>query len=98
MPNEPDVQKALSSVREAVAALDEEILAHQEGRGSVSSPSQLSNLRRTLAAMESQLGTGSLPPRSERARGAGRTVADSWPFDSSLGRLILTAEQRYLAV
>lgn len=98
MPIEPNVEKALGSVREAVAALDEEILAHQEGRGSVSSPAQLSNLRRTLATMESQLGTGPLPPRSERLRGAGRAIADSWPFDSSLGRLILTAEQRYLAV
>jgi hypothetical protein len=92
------VGKALSSVREALAALDEEILAHQEGRGSVSSPSQLSDLRRTLAAMESQLAEGPLPPRSERLRGAGHAVADSWPYDSSLGPLILTAEQRYLAV
>ncbi|MGW3409788.1 hypothetical protein [Streptomyces sp. NPDC000888] len=62
----------------------------------MSNARQLVSIREQLALMETQLSSSQLPPKAQRLRGAGRAVADSWPFDSALGAMILEAEQLYL--
>jgi hypothetical protein len=90
------VQSALDAVDAALAAIEGEISAHAAGRGGVGDRRQLTGFRTDLEAMKHQLAAGTLPPRAQRITGVGRTIADSWPFDSPLGAVLLEAEQKYL--
>jgi hypothetical protein len=51
-----------------------------------------------LAAMISQLKSGSLPARSRRVAVMGQMVADQWDPRAELTNAVLAAEQDYLAV
>jgi hypothetical protein len=95
MPESP-VQKALAVITRALRGIDEELDRHAAGQGRVSSAKQLASIRAQLSQMELQLSSPELPPRTERLRGVGRVIADSWPYDSPLGSTILEAEQLYL--
>ena len=86
----------LSSVIAAIEAIDAELDGHEAGRGRVSNTRQLEKFRVTLESIKRQIESGAVPPRAERLAGIGHVIADSWPFDSELGALILEAEQRYL--
>jgi hypothetical protein len=90
------MQDPLSAVVAAIEAIDEELRAHEVGRGHVSNARQLAAFRSSLESMKHQIDSGAMPPRAERLTGMGRVIADSWPFNSELGALILEAEQRYL--
>ena len=90
------MQDPLSSVVAAIEAIDAELDAHEAGRGRVSNTRQLEKFRVTLESIKRQIESEAVPPRAERLTGIGHVIADSWPFDSELGALILEAEQRYL--
>jgi len=94
--SEATVRKALTATTRALSGIDEELDRHTAGQGRVSSAKQLASIREQLAQMELQLSSPELPPRAGRLRGAGRVIADSWPYDSPLGSMILEAEQLYL--
>lgn len=89
-------EKVLEMVRTALHQVNAEIDRHQRGQGTVGTPEQLGQCRRTLEAMEKRVDSGSLPPKAERHSGMGRMVVDSWPLGSALGGLILEAEQAYM--
>lgn len=90
------IRKALTATARALSGVDEELQRHGVGQGRVSNAKQLAAIREQLTLMETQLSSSQLPPKEQRVRGAGRAVADSWPFDSALGAMVLEAEQLYL--
>jgi hypothetical protein len=92
----PFVQKALAATERALSGIDEELERHAAGQGSVSSTGQLTQIRSQLTRIADQLASPELPPKEQRVRGMGRVIADSWPYDSPLGAVILKAEQLYL--
>ncbi|MFI1680611.1 hypothetical protein [Streptomyces sp. NPDC020607] len=94
--SEPTTRKALATTERALSEIDQELERHAAGRGQVSTPGQLTSLRRQLAQMAAQLSTPQLPAKDQRVRGIGRVVADSWPYDNPLGGTILEAERLYL--
>lgn len=94
--SEKAVEKALAVTRRALPEIDEELTRHAAGDGRVSSTGQLASIREQLARMEAQLSSPPLPPKQQRLRGAGHVIADSWPYDSPLGSVILDAERLYL--
>ncbi|MEU9214802.1 hypothetical protein [Streptomyces sp. NPDC048415] len=94
--SETTAQKALNATTQALSGIDEELERHAAGQGRVSSAKQLASIREQLTQMAQQLSSSQLPPKAQRLRGAGHVVADSWPYDSSLGVVILEAEQLYL--
>ena len=89
------VEKALAAATEAIAELNNELTAHANGEGSLGPVALLESFRRQLEAMRRNLESATLPPRTERHSGMGRVIADSRPFDSRLGSLILRAEQQH---
>lgn len=58
-------------------------------------PDQLGACRSTLRTYLSSLEEGALPPKRERAEALGRLIVDSWPFEMSLGQVILQAERAW---
>lgn len=91
------VEKAQASVDAALAALDAELERWCTGRGTIGNPQQLALLRRILVEIADTLRSGDLPNRVDRRPGIGRTVVDSWPLNSELGRLLIEAEEAYRA-
>ncbi|WP_369246959.1 hypothetical protein [Streptomyces sp. R41] len=94
--SESAVQRALAASEQALSGIDEELERHAAGHGRVSSAGQLTAIRDQLTQMMLQLSSSPLPPRPRRVRGAGRVIADSWPYGSPLAALILDAERLYL--
>ena len=90
------MRDALTLTTRAIEAVDEELNAHKSGRGRVGNLRQLAAFRDNLKTMKHQIESGNVPPRDERLMGMGRIIADSWPYDNELGKLILEAEQQYL--
>lgn len=86
------IGKAVQAVTKAVAAIEAELQRHSDGRGEVSSPAQLTTLKDALLRMRAELQSGQI---SLSEVGVGRVIADSWPFDSRLGQMIVQAEQDY---
>lgn len=83
-------------IHSALGLVDEELTLHRSGAGRVSNEAQLQLIKEKLFAMLIQVESGNLPLKQERIRGIGRMVADSWPFDSELGSVLLDVEQSYL--
>lgn len=83
-------------IRSALRLIDEELALHRSGAGRVSSETQLRLIKDKLLSMQTQVESDNLPSRQERIRGIGRMVADSWPFDSELGSVLIDVEQSYL--
>lgn len=92
-----DMDKAAGLVSAALDEIEVELEAHRNGNGSVGNEAVLSRFRTILQKMKSDLAGGCLPPKDQRNFGMGRVVTDSWPYDSKLGALILSAEQAYRA-
>lgn len=82
-----------AAIEQALAALDEELARHTQGRGTVSTPAQLHAFRHHLVAMQSDVDGGGAQPARARSAAMGRVIVDTWPLDSELGSLILAAEQ-----
>ena len=80
-------------IEKAIHDVDAEILAHAEGRGTVSNETQLSKFRATLENMAAELRG---EDRGSIAVGMGRVIADSWPYTSVLGETIVSAEQAFV--
>lgn len=91
------LESVAALVRAALAAVDEEIEQWRWGRGTVGSEPQLKHIRHRLSEMLGHLAAGWLPPRENRAADLSRVIADSWPFGSALGEVIVEAERAYLA-
>jgi transposase len=86
---------SLQLIREASAGIVSELAKTQE---LVADRRTLEAFQRELQAMEAEISSNQLPPLSQRRRGMGRVIVDSWPLVSPLGAKILAAEQRYLAL
>ena len=87
--------ESLQLIREASAGIVSELAKTQE---LVADRRTLEAFQRELQAMEAEISSNQLPPLSQRRRGMGRVIVDSWPLVSPLGAKILAAEQRYLAL
>lgn len=96
--SESAIQRACAAITRAIFGIDEEMERHAAGHGHVSNTKELASIREQLTQMALQLQSSSaqLPPEAQRLCGAGHLVADSWPYDSPLGVMILEAEQLYL--
>ena len=88
--------RALALIRAARTAAEEELIRHREGKGTVGSLRQLEAVCEKLITMEQLVNEKAFPPIAERDQGMGRMVVDSWPMESSLGELVLKAEQECL--
>jgi hypothetical protein len=95
-PADRSAEKALGAVAAALAALDEELQRCREGRDSVSNVEQLGAFRKELVHWYRLLESNALPNKDARRAGMSRVIADSWPFDSELGRLLISAEKAYM--
>jgi hypothetical protein len=89
------ILKALELTRHAIILLEEEVVLHNRGAGSVGVLAQLDACKEELCEMLAQLESGCLPPPNQRLRGMGHMIADSWPINSTLGDALLLAEQAY---
>jgi hypothetical protein len=89
-------EKALGVVAAALNAIDEELQRRREGRGSVSNVEQLVAFRKELVHWYQLLESNALPNKDARRPGMSRVIVDSWPFDSALGQLLISAEKAYM--
>ena len=78
----------------AIHAVDQALSEPDKKIGPAGVP-QLIKFRVNLESMRNALSSGRLPPKGERSLGMSKVIADSWPFDSSVGRLIIRAERLY---
>jgi hypothetical protein len=88
--------EALRLISAARSAAEEELSRHRAGRRTVGSLAQLQLICESLADMERDVEHSTVPPASARDRGMGRMIVDGWPLSSSLGSLVLCAEQAFL--
>lgn len=79
----------------AIRAVDQALSEPDKERIGLSGVPQLIKFRMNLESMRNALSSGRLPPKAERSPGMSKVVADSWPFDSRVGRLIIRAERLY---
>lgn len=88
--------KLLENLKEIRVRVESEIHKQQQGQPSMVRGGQGVMILDQISVMMQQIETSTLPPPGQRVRGMGNTVIDSWPMDSELGALILSAEQAYL--
>ena len=75
----------------ALEAVEAELSAPCHGLAAAELGAVRDGLRGYLAALDG----GSLPPRRDRGEGLGKLVADAWPYDLTLGKLVLQAERAW---
>ena len=88
-------QRAIGLARRALVELEQEIAKHECSAGTVSTPAELATFRKHLGKILEQLKRDQIPPPTQREFGMGHAIADSWPLNSSLGDLLISAEQAY---
>ena len=89
-------EQTLQIIRAAKLAVIEEIHKNHEEKQMVATFSQLSAVKKKLETMELTICNNSLLPKASRDRNMGRMISDSWPLGSTLGELVLSAEEAYL--
>ena len=93
-----NADKTIEAIRVARAAVELELERHRVGDGRVGTIAQLVTIERQLREWESEASAGVIQPRETRDQGMGRMITDEWPLGSSLGKLVLIAEQSYLTL
>ncbi|GAA2786520.1 hypothetical protein [Crossiella cryophila] len=86
-------ESAVTAVRAALTAVEAELDRWRSGRGTVGSESQLDGFQRMLRQMLTHLEANR--PTGNHYPGMGRVVTDSWPFNTELGELVVTAERAF---
>lgn len=86
--------KVLTDIRSALDSLSCELNKPASER--IAETATLNAFVANLERMASDIENGVLPPESERRGGMGRVITDGWPLASSLGDLIIRAENGFL--
>jgi len=89
------IDRAMNFVQKALTELENEIQRHHAGEEKYGTSTQLGMFKKTLENMRDELQSNNV---SFACGGMGRIIADSWPFDSELGKFLLQAEQSYFAI
>lgn len=96
MSNIDRTDHTLQLIKTAKLAVDQELERCTVGTGTVGTLSQLTTIRKKLEAMEVTILSDAMPPQSNRDRGMGHMISDSWPLGSTLGEIVLSAEEAYV--
>lgn len=90
----PKKAEALNCIRAAITALDEEIQKPEVAR--VADLHTLSEFRMLLKKMHEDVELDALSVPEVKRGGMGRVIADSWPWSSVVGDLVIKAENAFL--
>jgi len=84
------------TIQQAIYAIDNELRSKKLPVSGAMSTEQLEQFRFALTKMLHSLDSDSTTEPVLSNGGLGRVIIDSWPLNSSLGEIILEAEQLYL--
>lgn len=90
-----NVDQIRLSINKALEDLSVEIANHQAGCGTVSNLRVLNGFKSCLMQMLTDVAAEKNFDKDYTSPGMGKVIIDSWPLDSTLGKVILRAEQLY---
>jgi hypothetical protein len=86
-------EKALNAVIRAIESANDHLGGRRDNSLSSNLDSQIRRFAATLREMKALLESDN--PKDKLDKYMARAIADSWPFDSNLGKLICKAEQLF---
>lgn len=85
----------LRKIEKAIDELDNVINTQLISIKSFSSFEQLTSFKKTLLLVKDKIENGHIPIKNERNLGIAKVVIDQWPYDFSLGLLLIDVETTY---
>lgn len=86
---------AKHKIKKAILAIDEAISEKPADIFSVTTQSQLEQLRSGLSKALASILKNKIPEKEYRELGATRVIVDQWPYTLPLGLIIIEAEDAY---
>ncbi|HEX4501529.1 MAG TPA: hypothetical protein VH187_10320 [Scandinavium sp.] len=87
--------RAEEKIKEAIKELNKAIITNNIKALSFTSFKQLHKFIETFEISLQKIASGNIPQKNERTLGVAKVVADQWPFNIVLGKVIIDAEQAY---